>query len=380
MKNILIFIAAFAAYTSLASANQDWNTLTDKYNLKKSGQTFCTKGALGHLQLNGRKRVRPASISKLFTTLWAIEKLNKDYKFKTNFYIDDNKTLYVLGSKDPFFVTESILYVLDRILNDSINIKKIVFDKNFYFNWKSEPEDVLNKLKSYFVIRSKDKEVKKVQKLFNERGFDIKISEILNSIESIQFQSKINTKYLQKVFTFNSHPLYKIIKQMNKYSNNFIADIIFNNLGGEKAFNIYLNKKLNISNKTTYLYTGSGLGDNYTTCFDTIRVLEELINQVNKQSIHPYDIIAVPTSDNGTLKNRLSHFEKSMVAKTGTLNGTVTLGGLVFTDKGYQFFTLFNEINFLSKGRSFQDEFLNNYFLSTSHFDYEEEDYFPVVL
>jgi D-alanyl-D-alanine carboxypeptidase len=114
------------------------------------------------------------------------------------------------------------------------------------------------------------------------------------------------------------------------YSNNFYTDAVFNYLGGEKNFNDYISEKLNTNSSEIYFYTGSGLGDNYTTCRLTLRMLEELELTLSKLAIEKVKIMAVPGSDAGTMEKRFrGKFNKTIVAKTGTLNDTSAFSGYI---------------------------------------------------
>ncbi|MFH1340930.1 MAG: D-alanyl-D-alanine carboxypeptidase [Pseudomonadota bacterium] len=50
----------------------------------------------------------PASVTKIVTAWLAMEVLGGDYRFKTRFYLDDKRVLYVRGSGDPFLISEEL--------------------------------------------------------------------------------------------------------------------------------------------------------------------------------------------------------------------------------------------------------------------------------
>src|SRR5262249_5472862 len=50
----------------------------------------------------------PASVTKIVTAWLALEVLGADYRFKTRFYLDNNRMLYVRGGGDPFLVSEEL--------------------------------------------------------------------------------------------------------------------------------------------------------------------------------------------------------------------------------------------------------------------------------
>jgi len=54
----------------------------------------------------------PASIIKLLTALVAFDRLGPDYRFKTEFFIDERDNLYIKGYGDPFLISEEIEQIM----------------------------------------------------------------------------------------------------------------------------------------------------------------------------------------------------------------------------------------------------------------------------
>ncbi|WP_136658571.1 D-alanyl-D-alanine carboxypeptidase [Nitratireductor sp. XY-223] len=73
---------------------------------------------------NADKSFGPASVAKIVTAWLAMEVLGGDYRFKTRFYLDDDRVLYVRGSGDPFLVSEELALLASRLI-------KLVGDKPF---------------------------------------------------------------------------------------------------------------------------------------------------------------------------------------------------------------------------------------------------------
>ena len=79
----LIFNLAHSSENSDAS----WNKLLINAKLPSTEQSYCYSDDLGKTQgENLNLRVRLASVSKLMTSLWAIEKLSPQYKFETKLF------------------------------------------------------------------------------------------------------------------------------------------------------------------------------------------------------------------------------------------------------------------------------------------------------
>lgn len=372
---------SLTAYAS-ESLNQRWLKLNDSYNFKTSKQSFCFKSdGRKTVGRNTKLKVRPASVSKLYTSLWALETLGANYQYQTKFIIKDD-TLFIQGSKDPFFVSENLLVVMGE-LEKFGNFKRVVFDKNFYFNWSSDH----NKIKS------------SLNKVLNSDLWDSYLNQLLSSLDiyikdynlsyvtpnffevkSIEYNTSSKPLAYDKVFTHLSSPLFMHLKQVNIYSNNFYSDHIFDQLGGQTAFHKYIYQKFSINSDDTYFYTGSGLGENRTTCSTTLKVLQALKKFASKNNLKLSDIVSVAGSDKGTLENRFKNeMANTVIAKTGTLRHTSTLAGYVGKNQN-KLFAVFNHTYESKKARELQNEFVTFYAkkVSAESFTYEPLNYVSI--
>lgn len=165
-------------------------------------------------------------------------------------------------------------------------------------------------------------------------------------------------------YTFSSQPLQRHIRNMFKYSNNFIAEMIFRSIHSEtKSVSgswdggaaLVTEWWKGIAEDTTYVPTvinGSGMGTgNRCTPRSVIDVLESALKQPRWSAEF---ISALPVAgEDGTLGKR---FKKSplkgvMRAKTGTLNnsGVSNLAGYIFKDGEVYSFVFF--VNNTKKGQ-----------------------------
>ena len=60
---------------------------------------------------NANGAFSPASVAKIVTAWLAMEALGGDYRFKTSFYMDKDRVLYVRGGGDPFLVSEEFALI-----------------------------------------------------------------------------------------------------------------------------------------------------------------------------------------------------------------------------------------------------------------------------
>ena len=97
----------------------------------------------------------PASVAKVVTAWLAMEVLGPDYRFKTHFYLDENRVLYVRGGGDPMLVSEE-LAMLGPALVAAIGtepITGIVLDPSYYPDEVRIP-GIENNSRSYNALNS----------------------------------------------------------------------------------------------------------------------------------------------------------------------------------------------------------------------------------
>jgi D-alanyl-D-alanine carboxypeptidase/D-alanyl-D-alanine-endopeptidase (penicillin-binding protein 4) len=85
---------------------------------------------------NEHKKRVPASILKIFTSLSALHYLGSDYRYTTEFFIDQNSNLKIKGYGDPLLISEivnAISRLLAALIGSATIINDIVVDDS-YFN------------------------------------------------------------------------------------------------------------------------------------------------------------------------------------------------------------------------------------------------------
>lgn len=83
---------------------------------------------------NAERSFVPASVAKLVTAWLAMEVLGGDYRFKTSFYLDENRVLYVRGGGDPFLVSEELALLAPELLaaTGKAPFAGLVLDASYY--------------------------------------------------------------------------------------------------------------------------------------------------------------------------------------------------------------------------------------------------------
>lgn len=389
-KVIFPLVLLFLSGTTLASSvtPEFWNQLIRKHQLDKNTQSFCVSNEQENIfESNLQLKIRPASVSKLYVTDWAMNhpEIGFDYKYQTKILIS-GKDLWIQGGFDPYFVTESVFYLIKFLNEQNITeLDHIYFDQNFFFNWTDTTSIIATELKKYFSTKKWNSairlEYKVTQSRIEERNLLIDLSDLNLKVKSVEYTTlKPNT--VDQAWTYFSSPLYKHIKQMNVYSTNFYAQKLFELLGNSEEFSLYMNREMNVTKEQMYFYTGSGLGANYTTCEVSEKLVKHLEESIIRSNLKLSDVISVAGVDLGTLRNRFKNPEaaKAVVAKTGTLNDTSTLSGYLMTESGLKYFGIFNHTTDAANAHVFQEavvkEILKLY--PAEQLDYAAIDYLPI--
>ena len=85
---------------------------------------------------NESRKLVPASILKIFTSLGALHYLGSDYRYKTEFFIDQDSNLTIKGYGDPLLISEvvnAISRLLAALISSTTIINDIIVDGS-YFN------------------------------------------------------------------------------------------------------------------------------------------------------------------------------------------------------------------------------------------------------
>src|ERR671912_1909534 len=83
---------------------------------------------------NADKPFVPASVAKVVTAWLAMEILGADYRFKTRFYLDSSRVLYIRGGGDPFLISEELAQLAPALVaaTGKQPLGGIVLDASYY--------------------------------------------------------------------------------------------------------------------------------------------------------------------------------------------------------------------------------------------------------
>lgn len=375
----LVLMSATSAFASTKTDASFDKLLTTYKVTPKEQQSYCYTDEKGVLQgKNVDLQVRLASVSKLLTSLWALETKGVNYRYNTKLFIK-GKNLHIQGSFDPFMSNEKMLFLVSQLNTlGYTHFDKITYDKNIQINPNAQvhtdeypliTRDSNGKnIKLYFNTASWSKIFKaEYDRLASLAKKDRFLKEVKFSVDTVEY---VDTNPLVgddvKVLTLTSPELYKYLKETNVKSNNYSSHTIFRDLGGVDAFEKFLADRFSLTADQIKLYNGSGLPttlngtryDNYATCAILSNMISELKASAERQQKTIEDVVAVPGSDAGTFRNRLNSadLKNTFVAKTGTLMHTSTLAGALSTQKGYSFFGVFNQSTDINGSKAVQNE------------------------
>lgn len=327
---------------------------------------------------NKSSRFPLASISKIVTSLWAIEKLGPDYRFKTRLHVtkatNSSYNVHIEGSRDPFFGQKSGYFLIAELNRQGINIKDIenlTFDENFLLLWglevkpniggetvyyktiEAQAEAVKDQLQKYFATNIEPSKYSALRAVAARNGVKMQESVPSVRIKNIDFVPKAMFKKARdtETYVYKSAPLTATLKKMNNQSNNYIADHLYWNLGGTAEFNNFAQRVLSMTSKDMEFHLGSGnnaayLSDspkaiyNEATCEAMIKVIYKLDTLLVSHGLQLSDVMAVAGADPSTVGSFKGVFERSMIAKTGTVNRAKTLAGTVSTKNGDIYFVV----------------------------------------
>lgn len=423
---------------------------------------YITSGEEGDeviLDMNSRKSLIPASISKVVTASAVLDLFPPGERFKTSLWTEGEISpegvlkgnLILVGGGDPSFVSENMWFLVNVFLRSGIRkiegdllVDDSLFDRIRYdesreaarvdraydapvgamsFNWNSinvfvrpgakagEPGRVfLDPENSYTKLVNKTKTVNgKARNIQVDRragkgdegdiltvtgnlGLDVDEVVVFKNITKPDLWAGENLKgflsqrgvslsgkvkmgragtQARKVAESESKPIEAIVADMNKFSNNYVAEMLTKNLAareqkpatlarGVAMINAHL-RKLGVPMDQVHFQNPSGLTrDNRLSAFAMWKVLNHLKTDFRVQPEH---LMSLPIAGvDGTLKSRMRgpKTQRWVRAKTGLLTGVTALAGYAGREDGkvFTFVLVHNGTRDGSRMRSHFDDWL----------------------
>ncbi|MFC1815494.1 D-alanyl-D-alanine carboxypeptidase/D-alanyl-D-alanine-endopeptidase [Thermodesulfobacteriota bacterium] len=81
---------------------------------------------------NAAKKMIPASTLKIFTSLVGLHYLGPDYRFPTEFYLDQGHNLKIKGYGDPFLISEALMDMAATLVTRLSRFNDLVIDDSYF--------------------------------------------------------------------------------------------------------------------------------------------------------------------------------------------------------------------------------------------------------
>lgn len=304
-----------------------------------------------------------ASLTKIATSLAALKTWGPDHHFETLISGTGpvkNGVLYgdlvIHGSGDPFFIWEEAIALGNSLNQMGINrvTGNLVITGNFAMNYESDPSVAGQLLKQGLDSQIWSSAIA-AQYLNLPQGTPRPQVVISGSVQvvTLPFPKQI------LLLRHQSLPLAQILKEMNIYSNNEMAEMLANSLGGAPVVQERSSRAAGVPQSEIQLVNGSGLGvenriSPRAVCAMFLAIQQELLpNQMSVADLFP----VAGRDHRGTLQTR--HIPSATVIKTGTLRDVSALAGIMPTrDRGLVRFAIINRGTNLEGLRAGQDRLL----------------------
>ncbi|OIP71809.1 MAG: D-alanyl-D-alanine carboxypeptidase [Oscillatoriales cyanobacterium CG2_30_44_21] len=288
----------------------------------------------------GRLSSRPlpsASLTKSATTLAALLTWGSNHRFMTDVSITGDISgdtikgdLVIEGNGDPLFVWEEAIALGNKL--NQLGIKRVqgnlVVAGNFAMNFEAELPESASLLRVALDSRQWQGEV--TEHATMPAGTPKPELVILGNIRtSTNLSPQANRKLLIR---HASLPLWQILKKMNTFSNNAMAEMLAAQLGGGKQVAIMTSQATGISSNEIKLINGSGLGQaNQISPRANVAILMEIHNRAQVEGLTLADLFPMSNCNCGTIEDR--KMPAGAIVKTGTLSDVSALAGVFQTKK-----------------------------------------------
>lgn len=317
---------------------------------------------------NAQNMYEIASVSKIVTSYWALRVLGPNFRFLTQVHIDpvdkDTSDVHIGGGSDPYFGREMTHFLFSELQRNGVTkIRNLTFDENFSLFWSVREKPTLSIDPS-----RKDIEVVLRQKLrlssaeytatrLQAKKMGILLEPKLNTrISNIKFRAlrEYAPSATTRTLNLRSAPLVAYLKEMNRNSNNHVADHLFNFLGGTIEFQNFIKIRLDLDSNDIRLINGSGdrilVTDeknkqqkeyNEASCEAVVSIISAIRFELRINGYDLQNIMAVSGLDPGTTlggRYASSQVSGAVVAKTGSVDPAITLAGMITTEQGNVYF------------------------------------------
>ena len=312
----------------------------------------------------GKTPLPAASLTKIATTLASLNEFGAKHQFITNIYVTGEITagivtgdLIVEGSGDPFFVWEEAIAIantLNELGISEVRGNLLVTDK-FYMNYQNRALEAGELLKQGLNRQLWQPQVKQqyLQMPVGTPQPEVAIAGEVKAISKVPYNARL-------LVSHQSLPLAEILRQMNIYSNNRMAQTLADLLGGAAVVAQTSAEIAGFDPTEIKLVNGSGLSKkNRISPHAVCQMLIAIDRLLQKDSFSAADLFPTAGRDFvGTVRGR--NLPTGTTIKTGTLNDVSALAGVIPTsNRGNVYFSIINYGRQIDDFRQQQDILLN---------------------
>ena len=335
--------------------------------------TECTMDASGN-DIQGVNNESPytiASVTKVFTSHWAVARLGANFRFQTLVHVTPVAAgffdVHLQGGRYPYFDRNHFQFLVGELNRIGVKaVRYLTYDENFVYASDMRTNAMLAHSNQDITSADIMKDLRDDTGTINSdlTAFNAKVLALENmalpktltwSVRDIHpllssdFERARNTRS----FSFKSVPLYRILKEMNRNSHNLVSEILFLDLSDSESYKEFVLSRTDIPANQITLLNGSGYpilsGSaklyNRASCAAVLRVMSDLRNLLKNESLDFKDIVPVAGKDadgdgNSTVTQIYGDPKTNgtLLGKTGTVSNTIALGGMVSTDELETFF------------------------------------------
>lgn len=317
----------------------------------------------------GKKPLPAASLTKVATTLAALAKWGAKHQFKTNIYATGEikegilkGDLIIEGSGDPLFVWEEAIALgnaLHKLGIRQVEGNLVVTDK-FYMNFQAQPKVAGELLKQGLNQKLWQSEITQQYLQMSPGTTQPEIA----IAGKVKLSNKLPSD-TQLLIRHQSLPLAEILRQMNIYSNNTMAQMLADLLGGATAIAQSSADIAHFPLTEIQLINGSGLGEeNRISPRAVCQMLMAIDRLLKSDTLGATDLFPTAGKDIvGTVQDR--GLPPGTTVKTGTLDRVSALAGVIPSgDRRKVYFSIINYGRQVKYFRQQQDKLLNELVLS----------------
>ncbi|MEH2070253.1 MAG: D-alanyl-D-alanine carboxypeptidase [Nostoc sp.] len=332
-------------------------------NLAESQGIWMQSGPMLMANHQGTTALPAASLTKIATSLVALKTWGPDHQFDTLVSITGpvvngvvQGDLVITGGGDPMFVWEEAI-ALGNTLNQ-MGIKQVkgnlVITGNFAMNFQRQPMLAGLILKQTLNSATWGRPAVYIYSIMPKGTPKPKVV----IAGAVKFEAQPNPRQTLLV-RHRSLPLKQLLKEMNVYSNNDMAEMLAQSVGGASVVQSTAAYLAKVPQSEIQLINGSGLGpENRISPRAVCSMLMAIQGEANAYQLNLADLFPMSGFDRrGTLHAR--HIPSATVIKTGTLRDVSALAGVMPTrDRGLVWFAIINRGTNVWGLRTGQDQLL----------------------